>query len=93
MLLNVKEEDLPKEDKLMSRISLTFALIAPVVFIISAAIGNFKDTGFPQVSQDFGTIKSIGLFLFTKFTLPFEIVSILLLIALVGGVVLAKRKI
>jgi NADH-quinone oxidoreductase subunit J len=30
--------------------------------------------------------------LFTKFLLPFEIASILLLVAIVGAVILAKRK-
>ena len=40
-----------------------------------------------------GSLSSIGLALFTQFVLPFEIVSLILLAAIVGAVVIAKRKI
>jgi NADH-quinone oxidoreductase subunit J len=38
------------------------------------------------------TLSSIGMVLFTRFTLPFEIVSLILLAAIVGAVALARRK-
>ncbi len=38
-----------------------------------------------------GTIAAIGQSLFTKYVLPFEIASLLLLVALIGTVYLAKR--
>jgi len=45
-----------------------------------------------SVTDDkFGTIKDVGLTLFSKWVLPFELVSILLLVALVGSVALSKR--
>jgi NADH-quinone oxidoreductase subunit J len=40
-----------------------------------------------------GNLSSIGMALFTQFALPFEIVSLILLAAIVGAVVIAKRKI
>jgi NADH-quinone oxidoreductase subunit J len=40
----------------------------------------------------FGTPESLAKSLFTDFVLPFEIASVLLLIAIVGAVVLAKRE-
>ncbi len=40
----------------------------------------------------FGHTELIGQSLFTEFLLPFEITSILLLVAIVGAVVLAKKK-
>jgi NADH-quinone oxidoreductase subunit J len=40
-----------------------------------------------------GNLSSIGTTLFTQFVLPFEIVSLILLAAIVGAVVIAKRKI
>jgi NADH-quinone oxidoreductase subunit J len=40
-----------------------------------------------------GNLSSIGTALFTQFALPFEIVSLILLAAIVGAVVIAKRKI
>jgi len=39
-----------------------------------------------------GNTEVVGTALFTSFLLPFEIASILLLVAIVGAVVLAKRK-
>ena len=46
----------------------------------------------PQVGEDFGSPKMLAESLFTDFVLPFEIASILLLVALIGAVVLAKRE-
>jgi NADH-quinone oxidoreductase subunit J len=40
-----------------------------------------------------GTAQSIGNVLFTKYLFPFEAISLLLLVAIVGSVLLAKRKI
>jgi NADH-quinone oxidoreductase subunit J len=40
-----------------------------------------------------GSLSSIGTALFTQFALPFEIVSLILLAAIVGAVVVAGRKI
>jgi NADH-quinone oxidoreductase subunit J len=37
-------------------------------------------------------VEHIGLELFTTFLFPFEVTSILLLVAIVGAVVLAKKK-
>jgi NADH-quinone oxidoreductase subunit J len=40
-----------------------------------------------------GHVELIGKALFTDFLLPFEITSLLLLAAIVGAVILAKKKI
>jgi NADH-quinone oxidoreductase subunit J len=39
-----------------------------------------------------GSLSSVGTALFTEFVLPFEIVSLILLAAIVGAIVVAKRK-
>jgi NADH:ubiquinone oxidoreductase subunit 6 (subunit J) len=39
-----------------------------------------------------GTLRSIGQLLFTKYMLPFELASILLLGAMVGALILARRQ-
>jgi NADH-quinone oxidoreductase subunit J len=43
-------------------------------------------------TDPFGSPEELAKSLFTDFTLPFEIASILLLVAIVGAVVLAKRE-
>ena len=43
-------------------------------------------------SVEIGTVEYIGKVLFSKFIFPFEITSLLLLAAIVGAVILAKKK-
>ena len=43
--------------------------------------------------ESIGHVELIGTTLFTEFLLPFEIASILLLVAIVGAVVLAKKEV
>lgn len=40
-----------------------------------------------------GTVEAVGEAMFAKFLLPFEVTSLLLLVAIVGAVILAKRKV
>jgi NADH-quinone oxidoreductase subunit J len=89
MLLNVEE----KAGRLSNRkIAMQFVGILVVGAIMIAVTGLIK-IGPAQVAATFGTTKAIGQMLFTDFLLPFEIASILLLAAIVGAVVLAKRRI
>ena len=44
----------------------------------------------PVVAPEYGTVKSIGAILFTEFLYPFEAISLLLLVAIVGGVVVSR---
>jgi NADH-quinone oxidoreductase subunit J len=46
----------------------------------------------PTVGSGFGSPAQVGELLLTKFLLPFEVASFLLLIAAVGAVVLARRR-
>lgn len=89
MLLNVEE----KSGRLSHRkIALQFVGILVVGAVLIAVTGLIK-IGPAQLADSFGTTKAVGQMLFTDFLLPFEIASILLLAAIVGAVILAKRKI
>jgi NADH-quinone oxidoreductase subunit J len=46
-----------------------------------------------SVPGTFGTIETIGRLIFSKFLLPFEVASVLLLAAILGAVGIAKKKI
>jgi NADH-quinone oxidoreductase subunit J len=46
----------------------------------------------PPAAPSAGNLATVGKALFTEFALPFEIVSLVLLAAIVGAVVMAKRK-
>lgn len=43
-------------------------------------------------ATDVGTVEAIGRVLFTRFLFPFEVTSLLLTAAIVGAIVLAKKK-
>lgn len=93
MLLNVQAEDLPKEENIVGKTSLSLLFVLPILLIITRAIGSINNSAFPEIDPSFGTVNAIGLFLFQNYSFPFEVVSILLLISLLGVVVLAKRRI
>jgi NADH-quinone oxidoreductase subunit J len=89
MLLNVEE----KAGRVSNRkIALQFISVLIVGAILIAALRQI-DVGPAQTAAAFGTTKAVGRLLFTDFLLPFEIASILLLVAIVGAVILAKRRI
>ncbi len=46
----------------------------------------------PEVTEEFGTIQGVGNVLFSTYVLPFELISVLLVIAVIGAVILAKRN-
>ena len=46
----------------------------------------------PQPSAGFGTVRALGTELFTTFFYPFEAISLLLVVAMIGAVLLAKRR-
>jgi len=43
------------------------------------------------VSREYGTVSTIGRLLFDDYLFPFEAISILLLVAIVGAVVISRR--
>ncbi len=47
----------------------------------------------PVTEDGFGSAGAIGELLFTTYLYPFQITGVLLLVAMVGAVVLAKREI
>lgn len=94
MLLNVKDQHLPREDGLETRLLVTLLFLAPFFLIVVKAIEmQFGGESFTPVGEDFGTIRAVGQLLYKQFYFPFEIISILLLVALVGVVALAKRRV
>ena len=60
---------------------------AYVLFVRGVASGRI-----PQPIESFGRPEGVGRALFNQFLLPFEITSILLLVAIVGAIFLAHRQ-
>lgn len=69
---------------------LLLCLVALLAFIIRAILPPMRRVDFG--SWVGGTAEHIGQLLFTTYLLPFEVISILLLIAVLGAVVLARKE-
>jgi NADH-quinone oxidoreductase subunit J len=75
-------------------LAVVFALALFVelsIAVLGSALAAL-DTDGPTVGATFGTPQQIGQLFLTRFLLPFEVASFLLLIAAVGAVVLARRR-
>ncbi len=68
-------------------LSLMLACVLAPMFIIGES-----PTSPPGASESFGSPEMLAKSLFNDFVLPFEIASVLLLVAIIGAVVLAKRE-
>jgi NADH-quinone oxidoreductase subunit J len=93
MLLNLRREDYGKDIKLRFKplaIALAVVLLIETVVAIQAATQVQQAKG--ALDASFGSIHAVGQVLFTEFLYPFELTSILLLVAILGAVVMAKRK-
>jgi NADH-quinone oxidoreductase subunit J len=77
-----------------SAISFGMFLGAILVGVFLAAFGKVqpKFTESSGANGDYGTVEAFGVQLFTQFLLPFELTALVLLVALIGAVVLGKRK-
>ena len=76
------------------QITTIIALVAGVVFLISAAyvaVAGTVSADQGRVPGD-GAVQAIGEALFTQYLLPFELASVLLLVAMIGAVVLARKQ-
>ncbi len=65
-----------------------------LMFLLVGLVGGSPDSAEGvRRSEAFGSPEMLGQSLFTDFVLPFEIASILLLVAIIGAVVLAKKEV
>lgn len=95
MFLNLKPEALNFESKnLPFKIS---ALLVVLLFVgYFASLGFKKGLSLSNISTSdmdgFGTVEGVGTTLFTDYLLPFELTSVLILVAIIGVVAIAKKR-
>jgi len=92
MLLNAGEEERTRGSK------TALFLGVPGVIILAGTVSWLLITGGSQMGgisigpSDFGETHEIARLLFKQFLLPFEVTSVLILIAIMGAVVLGKKE-
>lgn len=92
MLLNLNEGSIGSKSNLIKIIGVIAGMCLIITLVGSARVLNASEPLLLQ-TQDLGLVKNLGKVLFSKFLLPFEVSSILLLSAMVGAVLLAKKEI
>ncbi len=93
MFLNMKQDE---EESKTNLTKIAATIVGGTIFVIlfgayrkSAIVGYNPETFDSQT----GMIENLGHLLFRDYLLPFELISILLLVAMVGAVMLGKREI
>ena len=89
MLLNLPDQQLPPGRHRLVKISGVVVAVAALTGLLRAFSG-FPEM--PPAPKGFGGTRAVGIALYTDYVLLVETVSLVLLAAIVGGMVLAKRK-
>jgi NADH-quinone oxidoreductase subunit J len=103
MLLNAPQEDVPEDAGRRIRVHgprrlgavLAGVLALELVWAVWAAFGPRGAPAFAQgerVTEAVSSVRRIGQVLFTDYAFAFEVTSLLIIVAMIGAVILAKRR-
>ena len=94
MLLNLAE--LPAIQaatwKLGAAFLLAMAVLAQLVYVVASGLDVLPDPMTAEAAAEAGSAGVIGMELFTRYALPLEVIGVLLLVATIGAVMLAKKR-
>ena len=93
MLVNKKEDLKPINDIKSRRIISTSICLTLLSLLIRVDLTNVWNLSSPQNSIGEESTIRIGEHLFSDYLLPFEVASVLLLMAMIGAIVLARRDV
>jgi NADH-quinone oxidoreductase subunit J len=89
MLLNAGEEERTNFSRMATYIGLPLGLVFAAALVYWAARGT---QGVPEATATTGVTRSLAMMLFQDYVFPFELSSILILVAILGAVVLARQE-
>lgn len=92
MLLNLNKDTEPQKEAVYKIAAIISGGLLMLV-LVAALKGAEAEQLQLGVNTEIGLVKNLGKMLFNEFLLPFEIVSVLLLAAMVGAVMLGKTPI
>jgi NADH-quinone oxidoreductase subunit J len=68
----------------------TISAVLVVLIFIAPIVGDNITSFYPVGTE--GNTQEVGMVLFTKYLVPFEVAAVMLLVAMVAGIVLAGKK-
>lgn len=93
MLLNLRDDELGDEHPLTVRLG---AAVLAFVLFLGLSVPALQEPLFvgetPPAPVTFGTLPAVGQLLFLQYGLPFELVSVLIVGAMFGGLLIAKKR-
>ena len=92
MLLNLKKEELEEAPVGWMRLLLTATACAAAAFAAIQIFGEVTPARV-EMAADFGSMEAVGRSMLSDFIYPCEVISLILLVAIVGVVLLAKKVI
>ena len=95
MLLNLRKEE--TEKRFQKQWLYGIAISGVLVIFLVSVVGNITVGPPPgpytaEAIKSEGHLMTVGKVLYSEFLLPFEIASLILLVAIIGAVVLAKKR-
>lgn len=67
------------------------AVLLVIVIVIAPSVGASFEASYP-IDTDVPNPQMVGMVLFTKYLVPFELAAVMLLVAMIAGIVLAGKK-
>lgn len=93
MLLNLKAEE-GYQRQLVLGLLLGLAMAAETIYILNRSVfGKGIPPPVPNPNPPAGNTEAIGQLLYTTYLFPFEVASLILLVAMIGAIILAKKGI
>jgi NADH-quinone oxidoreductase subunit J len=92
MLLGTEEEEASSRFRWQMPVAILLGLGLAVELGFVLLSGTGSADAVEAVSAEFGSPASIGRVLFNEYLIPFEITSVLLLVAMVGAIVLTMKR-
>jgi NADH-quinone oxidoreductase subunit J len=66
------------------------AVMVGAIFVAPVVSNNIQ--ALYPIQENIGNSQAVGMVLFTKYLVPFELAAVMLLVAMIGGIVLAGKK-
>lgn len=76
------------------KIAYTLSMLSAILIVAILCmplVSESIEASYPAI-ENVGNIQMVGLILFTKYLVPFELAAIMLLVAMISGIVLASKK-
>jgi hypothetical protein len=89
---NIEHEPLEPAGRIARGFSIAVVGGMLIVAIALLAMSSKEPTRFVAVSDEHGSVEAVGNLLFTRGLVPFELATILLIVAVVGAIAIARTR-